>query len=283
MDKILEKECIMAEVMTKLDILLEMSLREINFTISEVEEMAPFIVLCNMTMATALSAQNAFYTLIDQEYMAESDERLFLRACRFDGTNKEWEDIDSEIGDQDVNELILANYLQMMIGESGEGVCALYYLRKLLEKETPSVTDIINEMYHYGMLNTSYGMIQCGIADYLMTKGYNVTYKYSKLDDKAKDADAAILCYIISGVFHVVTIQKSDEEQYYFYFPSKEPEQKTFAEIKEELGMQEIFSINIQKSTEPSNYQGEPDSEDGDSKIIPIIRRKQENKMEEQQ
>lgn len=121
------------------------------------------------------------------------------------------------------------------VAQAGSGAVATYNVCRLLQGDaSPSFADIAHEMEPYGILNNTYGMMPCGIANYFVREGYHVDLEVSDIAETMKNAGAGVLMYAASGLVHYVTCGKTDEENFAFYNLPEGMEQniRTFEELE---------------------------------------------------
>lgn len=104
------------------------------------------------------------------------------------------------------------------VAQAGGGAVAAYNACRLLQGEAaPSFADIAYAMEPYGILNNTYGMMPCGIANYFIGEGYNVDFGVADIGERIKTVGTGVLMYAASGLVHYVTCGKTDDESYAFY------------------------------------------------------------------
>ncbi len=104
------------------------------------------------------------------------------------------------------------------VAQAGCGAVAAYNACRLLQGEAaPSFADIVYAMEPYGILNNTYGMMPCGIANYFVREGYHVDFEVSDIAGKLENAGAGVLMYAASGLVGYVTCGKTDENNFAFY------------------------------------------------------------------
>lgn len=92
---------------------------------------------------------------------------------------------------------------------AGCGAVAAYNIMHLLEPEADrSFADVIYGMEPYGVLDSVYGIMPCGLTDYLVRQGYEIGYEIEDIEEKAMDADAGILLSVTSSGAHYTAVQK---------------------------------------------------------------------------
>lgn len=114
-------------------------------------------------------------------------------------------------GGRITNQEMLGNYQinNFSIKTVGSGAVAAFNVMRLLQPEnTKSFAEVIYEMEMYGVMNSAYGLMPCGITDYMVRQGYDVNYELEDMEQKVMEADAGILLSVTQNYTHYAAVQK---------------------------------------------------------------------------
>lgn len=104
------------------------------------------------------------------------------------------------------------------VAQAGGGAVAAYNACKLLKgEETPPFADVVHALEPCGFLSNPYGMMSCGIADYLIREGCRVEMEVEDIAGKMRAAGTGMLMYAASNMVRYVTCNAVEGDKFAFY------------------------------------------------------------------
>lgn len=104
------------------------------------------------------------------------------------------------------------------VAQAGGGAVAVYNACKLLKgEETPPFAEVVHALEPCGFLSNPYGMMPCGIADYLIREGCRVEIEAADIAGKMREAGTGMLMYAASDMVRYVTCNAVDGDKFAFY------------------------------------------------------------------
>lgn len=104
------------------------------------------------------------------------------------------------------------------VAQAGGGAVAVYNACKLLKgEETPPFADVVHDLESCGFLSNPYGMMPCGIADYLIREGCQVQMEATDIGEKMRAAGTGMLMYAAADAVRYVTCNAVDGDNFAFY------------------------------------------------------------------
>lgn len=104
------------------------------------------------------------------------------------------------------------------VAQAGAGAVAAYNACKLLKGEqTPPFADIVHALEPCGFLSNPYGMMPCGVADYLIREGCQVQMEVEDIGEKMRTAGTGMLMYAAADAVRYVTCSAVEGDKFAFF------------------------------------------------------------------